>query len=133
MPCLGELTNKAHRFTLCFIPLLIPPTSHDLECAPHSLLYSNQYLCSYCPTANCTEVPGVYTCDSNGTLVCVNASCDPQTQCMMCNTTEPGMKWNKKISNINNCQMLLLLRASERSERSEHTVVLSLTFLSIYI
>ena len=27
----------------------------------------------------------------------------------------------------------LLLRASERSERSEHTVVLSLTFLSIYI
>ena len=33
----------------------------------------------------------------------------------------------------NKCNTLYLLRASERSERSEHTVVLSSRFLSIYI
>ena len=50
---------------------------------------SFEYL--YLVIDDCTEVPGLYTCDSNGTIVCVNASCDPESQCMMCNATEPGM------------------------------------------
>ena len=35
----------------------------------------------------CVSMPGLYTCDSEDTKVCVDSSCDPLTDCQTCTTT----------------------------------------------
>ena len=56
------------------------------------------------PLDNCTGVPGLYTCDLMGNIVCVDSICDPSTNCEECNISLPG-NGNMHIKTSNNNMM----------------------------